>query len=526
MDSKYNVIFEGRAADGIDTETAKSNLQNLFKMDRAAIDKLFSGKRTVLKMDVSSELAKKYENALGKAGAAYSIEPVLSVLETPAIESEPSADADAAAANTAAGQAAGDGNQSVNPYAPPAQNAAVAKQVFCRSCGARIDATAETCPACGARQQVGKPKSKVVAALLAIFLGFIGAHRFYLGQWVGIFYIFLGGIGWLIAWVEAIVFLVTSREKWDQKYGNVVGGGAGLFIALGLAFLVVIGILAAIAIPAYNDYVQRARVLAAIDAGQPALDQIEAFAKLEGYFPDSADEGGVPTDLAGESLASLVVSANGVVTMRFTGNSEIIDGKTLLWVPALLGNTVQWDCSGGTLAREMRPARCQEGKNVGQQSSIRNRQVVADDDSVRVEVPAHWKPNPELNDIASIQYANLSREQYFIVISEPKSDFYADMDVFSYNNLLLENFRESLTDIQIKYLGEVEINDMAGLKHELRGRIDGLSVVYLLVALEGTDSYHQLVFWSTAARWKTGSNVFEEVLTSFAECPDGCAGEN
>ena len=152
--------------------------------------------------------------------------------------------------------------------------------------------------------------------------------------------------------------------------------------------------------------------------------------------------------------------------------------------------------------------------------------LVADDGSARVEVPAHWKSNPELNDIASIQYANLSREQYFIVISEPKSDFYADMDVFSYNNLLLENFRESLTDIQIKYLGEVEINDMAGLKHELRGRIDGLSVVYLLVALEGTDSYHQLVFWSTAARWKTGSNVFEEVLTSFAECPDGCAGEN
>jgi len=514
----YNIIFEGEAADGVDTETAKGNLQNLFKADRATVDRLFSVKRTVLKKDVSADVAKKYQAALANAGVRFSIEPEL----VEDLSLEPMAPPPAEEPVPAEKSGAEGSARPVNPYAPPTQNAAVVKQVFCRSCGARIDATATACPQCGTRQQVGKPKSKVVAALLAFFLGFIGAHRFYLGQWVGIFYIFLGLFGWAIAWIEAIVFLVTSREKWDQKYGNVVGSGAGLIIGLLLGSVVVIGILAAIAIPAYNDYTQRSRVAQAIDAAQPAFDKVEEFARREKFLPDSNAEAGVPKGLSSEALASVVVSENGVITMSFKPISNALENKTLLWIPTLQGDKVTWDCSGGSLQKQYRSPRCRDGDYSGQQIASNRQEVFADDGTSRVEVPASWRHYPEMNDIASIEYLNGQREEYFIVISEPKADFTANMDVYSYNDLLMENYRAALENLQIKYLGEMRINNMPGLKHELRGELDNTRLVYLMVALEGKTHYHQLAFWTRATRWERSKEVFEEVLATFVECPDGC----
>lgn len=61
---------------------------------------------------------------------------------------------------------------------------------FCYACGAEVDARAEVCRYCGVRQPEvparaggGRgAKSKGAATLLALTLGGVGAHRFYLGQ--------------------------------------------------------------------------------------------------------------------------------------------------------------------------------------------------------------------------------------------------------------------------------------------------------------------------------------------------------
>ena len=72
------------------------------------------------------------------------------------------------------------------PLLPQPAPAPVTK--FCYACGAEVDARAEVCRYCGVRQPElpvlpGQPvKSKGAATLLALFLGGVGAHRFYLGQ--------------------------------------------------------------------------------------------------------------------------------------------------------------------------------------------------------------------------------------------------------------------------------------------------------------------------------------------------------
>lgn len=146
-----------------------------------------------------------------------------------------------------------------DPYSTP-EGQLEANLVFCRDCGAKISKTATSCPSCGAQQNMNG-RSKVVAGILAIFFGAFGFHRFYLGQWWGVFYLlfFWTYIPSLVSLVEGIVFLFSSDGKWNEKYGNKQGSSALVLVLVGFFVIVpLIGILAAIAIPAYQGYVDKA----------------------------------------------------------------------------------------------------------------------------------------------------------------------------------------------------------------------------------------------------------------------------
>jgi TM2 domain-containing membrane protein YozV len=73
------------------------------------------------------------------------------------------------------------------------------------------------------RRRSGDAKSKTTAALLALLIGGLGAHHFYLGNAVlGIVYILLCWtlIPALISFIEAIVFLTMSDDAFDAKYNS------------------------------------------------------------------------------------------------------------------------------------------------------------------------------------------------------------------------------------------------------------------------------------------------------------------
>lgn len=66
-------------------------------------------------------------------------------------------------------------------------------------------------------------KSKSTTVILAFFLGWIGIHRFYLGQTgYGILYLLFSWtfIPCLIAFIDFIVFLCMSEETFNRKYNS------------------------------------------------------------------------------------------------------------------------------------------------------------------------------------------------------------------------------------------------------------------------------------------------------------------
>ena len=240
----------------------------------------------------------------------------------------------------------------------------------CKGCGQEIHITVATCPHCGSSQRSSRYKGKVAAALLAFFLGGLGIHRFYLGQWWGLFYLlfFWTMIPGLVAFIEFIVFLVRSQEKWDEIYNDGMPAGpneqgstalivglaiVGIFVIIG-----VIGILAAIAIPQYADYTYRAKVSNAIVQTPPVKQAIMVFYTEHNILPDSNIMAGIEEPYLVDGQHSIRVTPDGF-ELSFGGHDSVIASKTIEFAPYLdeAGN-VLWDCTGGTLDHRYRPMDC------------------------------------------------------------------------------------------------------------------------------------------------------------------------
>jgi hypothetical protein len=94
--------------------------------------------------------------------------------------------------------------------------------VFCRGCGSPIHESAHTCPKCGAVLSASGSKSKIAAGVLALFLGGLGVHKFYLGKsGMGVLYLLFcwTWIPAIVGLIEGIGYLCMSDEKFHREYG-------------------------------------------------------------------------------------------------------------------------------------------------------------------------------------------------------------------------------------------------------------------------------------------------------------------
>lgn len=102
-----------------------------------------------------------------------------------------------------------------------------ADEKFCSSCGDTIKKEAEICPECGVSQDDGSSSTsgagpdRTTAGLLAILLGGIGVHKFYMGNTgMGILYLIFCWtfIPAIVGVIEGIIYLTKSDEEFAQQY--------------------------------------------------------------------------------------------------------------------------------------------------------------------------------------------------------------------------------------------------------------------------------------------------------------------
>lgn len=121
--------------------------------------------------------------------------------------------------------------------------------------------------------------------------------------------------------------------------------------------IAILGILIAIALPAYQDYTIRARVSEGITLAAPAKLAVAETAAATTALPVNQAATGYVTPAATPNVASITVTAaTGTVVITYTAAAG---GGTLILAPTLQANgEVTWTCNTGTLLAKYRPASC------------------------------------------------------------------------------------------------------------------------------------------------------------------------
>lgn len=181
------------------------------------------------------------------------------------------------------------------------------------------------------------------------------------GFWMS-FHELVSDYPWLVKRMEHIIARARGRKadiprrhafSWllalfTPRLG-VGGGGANI-----LVFVAIIGILAAIAIPAYQQYTMRASASAAIGDANAVREQISQYIIDNQSFPASLEAIGVSEDFATAQVADLWLTEENQMVVQLNGPKQY----TIIYTPRVEDGQLLWDCSGGTLPAKMRPPQC------------------------------------------------------------------------------------------------------------------------------------------------------------------------
>jgi type IV pilus assembly protein PilA len=125
----------------------------------------------------------------------------------------------------------------------------------------------------------------------------------------------------------------------------------------------IIGILAAVAIPAYTDYTARAKVTEAVGALAAAKTSVSEYYISQGEMPANATAAGINTGGLGDYVTSVAYTKTsatvGEVEVTLTSNiTTELNGKKFKLVGTGSAQGVSWACSTTDAPAKFLPASC------------------------------------------------------------------------------------------------------------------------------------------------------------------------
>ncbi|WP_439588867.1 pilin [Hydrogenophaga sp.] len=170
----------------------------------------------------------------------------------------------------------------------------------------------------------------------------------------------LYGTGWLYKKYQAIIAEAKTKHRTPEAqvaYLSAVGGTGKAAVVYGLLlfFVVIFGILAAVAIPAYQDYTVRARMSQVNLHTMAVRSQFQEVYERTGRIPTHAEiaQVGMPTPLVRE----FVVTNSGAIQIVL--GFEPVAGKRFVLEPTLDTNKqLVWTCTPGDVPVRFMPSSC------------------------------------------------------------------------------------------------------------------------------------------------------------------------
>lgn len=124
----------------------------------------------------------------------------------------------------------------------------------------------------------------------------------------------------------------------------------------------IIGILASIALPAYQDYTVRAKVSEGLTLASSAKAVLtESRVTVGRWYAGGNPSYGLAssTSITGQNVSGIAVAGSGVITITYT-NDSLIQGGTLSLRPTLIAGAMSWSCSSASIGNKYLPANCRD----------------------------------------------------------------------------------------------------------------------------------------------------------------------
>jgi len=127
----------------------------------------------------------------------------------------------------------------------------------------------------------------------------------------------------------------------------------------------IIGILAAIAIPAYQDYTIRAQISEGLNLAAASKAAIEEYYSENGDWPKKNDDTGLPDkkEITGKYTTEVAVKGDTVEIKYGNDANQVIHKRKVLLIATNNDGSISWTCeSDGKIADNHLPAVCRGGK--------------------------------------------------------------------------------------------------------------------------------------------------------------------
>ena len=120
----------------------------------------------------------------------------------------------------------------------------------------------------------------------------------------------------------------------------------------------IIGILAAIAIPAYQDYIKRSKVTELAGAASACKVSVAEYFQSQGALPTDITQAGCSSP--DSKYVSGLGVASGTITVSARSIGTGVDGSTFVLVPTPNTSTgaTDWRCTDSTIEDKYLPANC------------------------------------------------------------------------------------------------------------------------------------------------------------------------
>lgn len=138
---------------------------------------------------------------------------------------------------------------------------------------------------------------------------------------------------------------------------------AGFTLIELMIVVAIIAILAAIAIPAYQDYLIRAQVTEGMSLASGAKSAVWDYVSNTGEYPPNNQSAGLApkTNIRGSYVSSVDV-ADGAIAVAFQGAkaNSAIRSALLVLSPTTVGGSILWTCTPSTVDGKYLPSSCRK----------------------------------------------------------------------------------------------------------------------------------------------------------------------